>query len=98
MITKILFNIFFYNLPENPIYFEVGYSTSVNDIGFSAFIGGTPGEETAYYGTENFNIINAGFKVSKSIVVTDSFSIPIFGSVILNPESETLFYVFGLSL
>jgi len=94
----VLFNIFFYNVAENPIYFEVGYSTSVQDIGFSAFIGGTPGEENAYYGTEDFNIINAGFKVTKSIVFTDSFSLPIFGSVILNPESETLFYVFGLSL
>ena len=35
---------------------------------------------------------------SKEIKVTDSFSLPVFGSVILNPNSQDLFFVFGFSL
>ena len=92
------FNIFFYNLKNNPIYVEAGYSTTVKDIGFSAFAGLTPGEDQAYYGVTNFSVINLGIKASKEIKVTDSFSIPLFGSVILNPASENLFYVLGVSL
>lgn len=91
-------NIFFYNLKNNPMYFELGYSTTVKDVPLSIFLAGTPGEETMYYGVDNFSIINTGIKVSKEIKITDSFSLPVFGSVILNPASEDLFYVFGFSL
>ena len=92
------FNYFLYNVANNPIYFEVGYSTSLNDVDLSLFLGGTPGETGGYYGVTDFSMINTGLKVSKSIKITDSFSLPIFGSVILNPASENLFYVLGVSL
>lgn len=92
------FNIFFYNLANNPIYFELGYSTSVSDVPLDIFIGGTPGEEEMYYSVNNFSIINTGIKVSKEIKFTDSFSLPVFGSIILNPASEDLYYVLGISL
>ena len=92
------FNMFLYNVENNPVYFQVGYATSVNDIGLSAFIGGTPGEDVGYYGVTDFSLINVGFTASKSIKISDSFSIPLFGSVILNPAAEDLFYVVGFSL
>ena len=91
-------NVFFYNLENNPIYFELGYSTSVSNTPLDVFIGGTPGEDGMYYGVNNFSIINTGIKVSKEIKFTDSFSLPVFGSVILNPASEDLYYVLGISL
>jgi hypothetical protein len=95
---SISFNAFLYNVKNNPIYFQLGYSTTVKEVGFSAFVGGTPGEDAGYYGVTNFSIMNVGFTANKSIKVTDSFAIPIFGSVILNPASENLFYVVGISL
>jgi hypothetical protein len=95
---SVSFNMFLYNLKNNPVYVQVGYATSVKDVGLSAFVGGTPGEDTGYYGVTDFSIINVGFTASKSIKITDSFSVPLFGSVILNPASEDLFYVVGISL
>jgi Bacterial protein of unknown function (Gcw_chp) len=92
------FNIFFYNVENNPIYFEAGYSTSLKDVGIDLFVGGSPGESAGYYGVSKFNVINTGIKVSKEVKVTDSFSLPVFGSVILNPASEDLFLVLGFSL
>lgn len=92
------FNIFFYNAANNPIYFEAGYNTSINDVGFGFFIGGTPGEENGYYGVTEFSIINIGIKASKDITFSESFSLPVFGSVILNPSQENLFFVVGVSL
>lgn len=92
------FNVFFYNVANNPIYVEAGYSTSVKDVGLDFFAGATPGESGGYYGVTKFSVINTGIKVSKEIKITDSFNLPIFGSVILNPASEDMFYVLGVSL
>lgn len=92
------FNVFFYNVQNNPIYIEAGYSTSLKDVGVDLFLGATPGESAGYYGVSKFSVINTGLKVSKSVKVTDSFSLPVFGSVILNPASEDLFFVLGFSL
>lgn len=92
------FNMFLYNLKNNPIYFQLGYATSIEDVALNLFVGGTPGEDTGYYGVTDFSIINLGFTASKSIKFTEDFSLPIFGSVILNPASENLFLVVGFSL
>ncbi|MBX3008108.1 MAG: hypothetical protein KF816_08795 [Melioribacteraceae bacterium] len=90
-------NMFVHNVQDNPIYFELGYSTSVGEVPVSLFLGGTP-SDNAYYGTTGFSLINIGFSVSKEIKITDSFSLPVFGTVSLNPASENLFYVLGISL
>jgi hypothetical protein len=92
------FNVFVYNLENNPIYFEVGYSASVEDVGLAFFVGGTTGDDNKYYATDSFGLINVGLTASKEIKCTDDFSLPIFGSVIVNPETEDLLYVLGLSL
>lgn len=95
---SLLFNIFLYNLKNNPIYFQAGYSTSVENVTLDFFAGGTPGEDTGYYGVTDFSIINVGFTASKNIKFTEDFSLPIFSSVILNPASENLFFVAGFRL
>jgi uncharacterized protein (TIGR02001 family) len=46
----------------------------------------------------NFNVCNIGLSTTKTIKVTDSFSIPVNGALILNPSSESLFIVVGISL
>jgi hypothetical protein len=91
-------NIFLYNVKNNPIYLETGYSTTIKEIGFSAFLGAAPGENAGYYGVTKFSIFNMGLKISKQIKISDSFNLPLFGSVILNPASENFFYVLGISL
>lgn len=47
---------------------------------------------------DTFGISNIGIGTSKEIKITDSFSLPISGSIILNPSSEQLFVVVGISL
>jgi hypothetical protein len=87
-----------HNVANNPFYFQVGFTTSIKDVGLNLFVGGTPGESGGYYGVTDFSLINVGFKASREIKITDSFSIPLSGSVILNPASEDLFYVVGITL
>ena len=37
------------------------------------------------------------FSGSKDIQISENYSLPVFGSFILNPEAETAFLVFGIS-
>ena len=87
-----------YNEVDNSAYFEIGYSTSVQNTSLSFFAGATTGGDNLYYGTRNFNFINLGVTAVKDIKITDDFSFPIFGSFILNPNIEIAYFVFGISL
>lgn len=88
----------FYNDADNSAYFEVAYSTNVEDVALDLFIGATPGGDNFYYATDKFNVINMGIKASREIKISDSFSLPIFGSYVLNPNLEIAYFVFGFSL
>ncbi len=73
------------------VYFELGYSAGNADL----FIGGGDG----WHSTDgDFNIVNIGVGTSKDIQITESLTIPLSGSVILNPDTEQLYIVVGLSL
>ncbi|MBK7105080.1 MAG: hypothetical protein IPH62_07340 [Ignavibacteriae bacterium] len=87
-----------FNDSDNSIYFELGYSTSVSEVGLDLFVGGTPGGDNAFYGTTEFNLINIGAKVSKDIKITEDFALPIFTSYVLNPNQEVGYLIFGVSL
>lgn len=69
------------------VYFELGYGP--------VFIGGGDGWHTS---DGDFDIVNIGVSTSKEIEITDSFSLPISGSVILNPHTEQLYILAGISL
>ena len=73
------------------MYFELGYSGSAADV----FLGAGDGWHS---GTGDFGIVNIGVTKSKEIKITDSFSLPIRGAVIFNPDSEQLYILSGISL
>lgn len=72
-------------------YLEAGYSLgSVN-----LFVGAGNG---AYTSDGKFMVCNVGLGTSKEIKITDSFSLPVSGSVILNPSTQGFFIAVGISL
>ncbi|MBN1949961.1 MAG: hypothetical protein JW801_02105 [Bacteroidales bacterium] len=72
------------------IYGEVGYS--FGDV--SVFVGAGNG---AYTLDGGFMVCNVGIGVEKEIAITESFSIPMFGQLILNPDSKQVHWVVGVS-
>jgi hypothetical protein len=83
-------NMYFDSNSNDDMYFEVGY-----DFGLaSLFIGG--GDES-YTEDGDFAICNLGISADKEIEITDTFTLPMFGSVILNPDSEDMYIVVGMS-
>ena len=87
------------------LYFEGAYSFEPADVFIGAGNGwhtveSMAGEDPNPDGTYDdvFSIVNMGVSTYKDIEITDSFSLPLSGSVILNPYTEQFFIVVGLSL
>jgi len=73
-----------YNDDDHSIYFEVGYSTEISEVGVDLFVGGTPGGDAGFYGTTDFNLINMGITATKEISISDNFTIPNFSCLFQN--------------
>lgn len=71
-------------------YFQAAYAFT----SFSLFAGAGNGWNTSDGG---FNLCNAGISTSREIRLSDTFSIPVSGQVILNPDREQLYVVVGFS-
>ena len=72
-------------------YFEVGYSFD----NVSLFVGAGDGWHTS---DTEFALCNIGITATKEIKLTESFSLPVSGSAILNPDTEQFYIVVGFSL
>lgn len=75
---------------EDDTYIELAYSFGPASI----FVGG--GDES-YTEDGDFAICNIGITGEKEIKFTDSFSLPVFASFIVNPDIEQTYMVFGVS-
>lgn len=73
------------------LYFETGFTTG----NIHLFAGAGNGWHTP---DGNFRFCNVGLSATKEIYITDSFTIPLTGSLILNPADERLFVVAGITL
>lgn len=79
-------------------YIELGYALTDNtSLAVGGLLTSNPGTAYAVAQESGFNICNISLKSTKEIKVTDSFSIPVFGSVILNPMTEDVNFVIGAS-
>lgn len=87
-----------WNDADNSVYAELGYTTAVGNTDLSLHVGGTTGGDLGFYGTVDASLINVGITAERSIEVTDSFSVPVFCSLIANPSEDILRVVFGMTL
>ena len=75
-------------------YIELGYQVTPL---VKVFAGGVLGESNAY-ATAGAGLTNVGIKVSKSIAITDKFSLPVYGILGANPSTGGAFFVAGITL
>jgi len=80
---------------DNSIYLEASYNTTVRDLPINLFCGATT--DKGIYGTEA-GVINLGVKATKEIKVSETFKLPIYTSVITNPQAGNIFLVLGVTL
>jgi hypothetical protein len=85
-------------------YIEVGYIKTIKNITLNAFVGAalddpdTNAGETGFYLNEKPGITNLGLKLSRSIQITDTFSLPIQCSLMTNPSLKKVYLTFGISI
>jgi len=72
-------------------YFELGYAFKK----FSIFAGAGDGWHSI---TGDFKLVNIGISSTKEIKITDTFSIPLKATAILNPTTEQFMLVAGITL
>jgi hypothetical protein len=77
------------------MYFEAAYGFDY----FGFVLGAGNGWHTAEADADesDFNICNIGVTASSMIKVSDSFSLPVSGAIILNPDTEQFHVVVGIS-
>ncbi len=89
-----------YNDEGKNKYFQLDYNATLGENTLGLTVGATSGSKKnpSYYGSDDFAIINLGAKIGRTIEFTDKFSLPVFGQVIVNPNAEQAYMVFGFSL
>lgn len=77
-------------------YAELSYPFAVGSVDMSIAAGMVVGE-SGYYGTDGFAFTNINLGASKSIKVTDDYSMSVFSNFIVNPYTQATFLTFGAS-
>jgi hypothetical protein len=77
-------------------YIELGYAFK----NFSPFLGITPMDGyygDGYGGVDGVAVVNLGLSSSKSLKITDSYSLPLKATFGFNPQKEDVYLVFGIT-
>jgi hypothetical protein len=78
-------------------YIELGYAGKY----FSPFVGITPADGyygDGYGGVTGFSVVNIGATSTKSLKITDNYSLPLKATLGFNPQKEDVYLVFGITL
>lgn len=88
-----------YNDAGSNTYFQIDYPFTANETSLNFFFGiaGGSKDNAGYYGTDDFDVINLGVTVVREIKVSDSFSLPLEVSLVINPNAEISHIQTGIS-
>jgi len=78
-------------------YLEANVPFALGGLDWTATAGVVP-FATDFYGVDHFALTNLSLTAAKDIEVTDSFSIPVFAQLMLNPTTRDAFFVVGITL
>ena len=78
-------------------YVELSVPFKLATVDWTAMAGAVP-FSTDFYGADGFAVTNLALKATKEIKVSESFSIPVFGQVVANPNSQKAYLVIGFTL
>lgn len=79
-------------------YFELSAPFEFANCSWNATVGAVPYATSSYTKANGFAVTNVALKACKDIKITDTFSLPVFASVIANPSTQKAYFVVGLTL
>lgn len=98
--SLLISNNIFNELPDNKsLYLELGYSFAIENTSIGLFAGVAKGHSVWHsVNTDKFEFVNVGFKVSKSIKITEDYSLPVGMQWIYNHHLKKTFLVFKVTI
>jgi hypothetical protein len=87
----------FYNDPDYSTYFQAGYPIETDEVSL-LFFAGLSGKRSVWYGTSKAAVINVGISFLKQFYISEKLSLPISASLIVNPDLEQSYLIFGFSI
>ena len=79
-------------------YVEATAPFKLASLDWTATVGAVPYATSFYSRANGFAVINLGLKASKDIVITKSFSVPVFAGITANPSSQKAYFICGFTL
>ena len=86
-----------YNDPDNSVYMEAGYRTTVGDTGLRLFAGGTPAS-SPFNGTDEAAFTNVGVAASWALGLGEEADLRVGIDFIVNPHTGEAYPVLGVGL
>ena len=77
-------------------YFDVSVPFKICGIDWSATMGAAPFKSDVY-GSSGFSVINCALGASKEFVISDKITLPVSATLVANPRSDSMYFVFALS-
>ena len=82
-------------------YIELGYDFRIKGVDLTCAVGVAPWDAPAWltprWGDKGFQVSNISLKASKTIRITDSYSLPVFVQAVASPATDDASLVFGIS-
>jgi hypothetical protein len=78
--------------PQGSTYIELDYPVSTATLTF-----GFIPMKSDYYGLSKAGVVNVGISDTKDIQITDKFSLPLHGSLLVNPYTKKIYFLAGVS-
>ncbi len=83
-------------------YLELGYTATLTNFALEAFIGMALDNPKTGLGAEGWygdsgGIINLGVNLSRALRLTETMELPVFSSLIFNPQAGNMYMVIGIS-
>lgn len=79
-------------------YVEATAPFKLASLDWTATVGAVPYDTSFYSRANGFAVTNLGLKASKDIVITKSFSVPVFAGITANPSSQKAYFICGFTL
>jgi hypothetical protein len=78
-------------------YVEVAAPFKLGGLDWTATVGMVPMESAEFYETTGFAITNLALQAEKELKVSETFSLPLFGALTVNPRNENVYFTLGVT-
>ena len=78
-------------------YLELAAPFKLGGMDWTATVGMVPMKSAEFYETSGFTVTNLALQAEKELKVSETFSLPMFGALTVNPYTENVYFTVGVT-